>query len=530
MMKSSKRFLAVFLVVTFIIASMPQLAYANKAINSFENSIGDETEIDCTRLDSGVIEQILSEEKFELINTEDNAYKFSMDILASERIENQIFVKESSYTSVISNNRAVLGTIIDLEYDEGKIEKARLKFKVGHQYIDNTGSKYAVVDKEFEGIKRFQVFKFFEDFNRLFPIESYYDVENNIVYAEVYGPGTYGILDLEKWFYDLGITPEMIKEELTDSVDIVFVVDTTGSMEKTIKNVKENMENVITTLYKEGISPYISVIDYNEYFSNQDNGPTVLRKPNGEVWAYNKEEAIGLVNQLRIKGDSRKISLDALERVEGIDFRDSSVKFIVLITDKGYYTINKDGINPLLEMTDLLIPDHIITSVVTSTSFESAYQPLIEATEGKWFNIHSDFSLQLSDFILSRTQRYNIHSIVAEVVKAELIYLLFFSYIEEESQKEWVNLIEPNNRYSIKIILIGNAFLFGPQKIAVFCTDLNDDKTVQVISTSIANDGKNLYEENYDYEWMDNGVILTFMGEEQVPEKHTIIWDEVFNK
>ena len=87
MMKSSKRFLAVFLVVTFIIASMPQLAYANKAINSFENSIGDETEIDCTRLDSGVIEQILSEEKFELINTEDNAYKFSMDILASERIE-----------------------------------------------------------------------------------------------------------------------------------------------------------------------------------------------------------------------------------------------------------------------------------------------------------------------------------------------------------------------------------------------------------------------------------------------------------
>ena len=65
-------------------------------------------------------------------------------------------------------------------------------------------------------------------------------------------------------------------------------------------------------------------------------------------------------------------------------------------------------------MTDLLIPDHIITSDVTSTSFESAYQPLIEATEGKWFNIHSDFSLQLSDFILSRTQRYNIHSIVSK--------------------------------------------------------------------------------------------------------------------
>jgi len=154
------------------------------------------------------VEQNLPEEALTAINTEDNDYELSIDIKAAGCVENNIAANESIYSDTLMENRAILGVAADLGYYDGAIESAKLKFQIKAPFVDNTGSIYAANDEELVGIKRYNIFKYFAEDNMLLPIKTYHDVENGIVYAEVKELGTYCVMDLEKWLYDMGISPE----------------------------------------------------------------------------------------------------------------------------------------------------------------------------------------------------------------------------------------------------------------------------------------------------------------------------------
>ena len=55
------------------------------------------------------------------------------------------------------------------------------------------------------GIKRLNVFKFFEDTNMLLPIETFHDVESGRVYTHVDELGTYCLMDMEVWLESIGL-------------------------------------------------------------------------------------------------------------------------------------------------------------------------------------------------------------------------------------------------------------------------------------------------------------------------------------
>ena len=142
------------------------------------------------------------------INDAENKYEFSLDIVASGYVPTNICIFSSDYQYAISDNDAILGNALDLKYDAGEVTKATLMFHVKDEYVDNSGSQYAQMDSELVGIKRYNIFKYFEDDNMLLPIATYHDVNKNMVYADVDELGTYCVMDLEKWFGDLGILEE----------------------------------------------------------------------------------------------------------------------------------------------------------------------------------------------------------------------------------------------------------------------------------------------------------------------------------
>ena len=159
-------------------------------INSFTDGIPDNERIFEQEIDSD--SEIMS-----CINTEDNAFEMSIDISVAGNAENSITVTESGYRTVIQND-AVLGAIPEINYTNGlAIEKVSVKFEIKEEYIDNGTETYSDCE-EMSGIKRLNIFRYFEEENILLPVETKFDTENNMVYTDVDRLGTYCLIDMEK--------------------------------------------------------------------------------------------------------------------------------------------------------------------------------------------------------------------------------------------------------------------------------------------------------------------------------------------
>ena len=148
--------------------------------------------------------EILSE-----INAEDAPYNLSLEFNAAGIPDIHLNVSESSYTNAIKNDY-VLGSAPEFLYkDDLVVKDITIKFQISDNFLNN---ELGTLDSnlEFKNIKRFNIFKYFEDINMLLPIETKFDLSNNIVYTEVEDLGTYCVVDMEKWLDSLDIDAERI--------------------------------------------------------------------------------------------------------------------------------------------------------------------------------------------------------------------------------------------------------------------------------------------------------------------------------
>lgn len=142
------------------------------------------------------------------MNTEASPFTLSIDVNAAGNVAKNLTVTQSKYSTVMQND-AILGVIPELDYDDSyKTESVTLKFQIKDDYIANSNGQYAAVNPEYEGIKRYNVFRYFEDINMLLPVETHFDLANQTVYAETDAFGTYCIIDMEVWLDSIGILPE----------------------------------------------------------------------------------------------------------------------------------------------------------------------------------------------------------------------------------------------------------------------------------------------------------------------------------
>ena len=131
-----------------------------------------------------------------------------MEIAAEGGSENNLMAGVSGYSAVM-DNESIQGPIVELTYPYGfEVERVKIMFEIKPEAISNTLGTYAGVSDEFVGIKRFNIFMFDEEMNMSLPIETFFDMDNNIVYAETDRCGTYALVDMEIWLDMLGIAPD----------------------------------------------------------------------------------------------------------------------------------------------------------------------------------------------------------------------------------------------------------------------------------------------------------------------------------
>lgn len=143
------------------------------------------------------------------VNTAENAYELSVEAKVSGNLQANLTVQETGYSAVIQNE-CMVGMPIELTYgDMYEIEEVTLSFDIKEGYRENELNYFSDAEDganyspELVGVKRLQVFKFFEDSNMLLPIESFHDLENNTVKTVVDEFGVYCLIDMEKWILSL---------------------------------------------------------------------------------------------------------------------------------------------------------------------------------------------------------------------------------------------------------------------------------------------------------------------------------------
>lgn len=147
------------------------------------------------------------------INTEDSPYTVSLVVDATGYVERYLTAKETSYAKAISND-AILGIAPEFSCKKNcDVKQATITFSIKNDYVNNEASAFPD-EPELQGLKHFMIFSYIEDMNMLLPVETSYDLENNAIYTNTSGLGTYCIMDMEKWLVNLGIEPDNTLEPL----------------------------------------------------------------------------------------------------------------------------------------------------------------------------------------------------------------------------------------------------------------------------------------------------------------------------
>ena len=257
-------------------------------------------------------------------------------------------------------------------------------------------------------------------------LDTTYDDNKNVISADVDGEGTYYVFDVKNLFDELGIAmpkASSAKASATSAAgdssyitytaavkrtstrasynamaqaDIVFLIDTTGSMSGEINNVKNNVEHFVDALKEKGVSAGLALIDYQDIEADGHDS-TKVHKTGNSNWFYDMDAYKTAISKLKLGsgGDEPECAVDALETGRLLDMRPSAGKIFILVTDADYKVNNRYDIPSMGAEIELLKNAGITCAVVSSSSDQSKYYELYNGTNGIWANINGDFYTEL---------------------------------------------------------------------------------------------------------------------------------------
>lgn len=211
--------------------------------------------------------------------------------------------------------------------------------------------------------------------------------------------------------------------DIIEPADIVFIIDSTGSMAPYIENVANNVRSFSQYLENKKVQVRMSVVEYKDItYDGVDS--TIIHTINNTPWHSTTSE---LVETLQIVksgvlggGDDPETLFDALGYVtdeESLKFRSDAHKFAIVLTDSNYKTQNSFDLTKE-SLLSKLEKQNINTSVITSTDYFSDYEDII-GSEGIITDINSktfsDDLIKLADVIFKTIETEVIDETITSV-------------------------------------------------------------------------------------------------------------------
>ncbi|MCR5120462.1 MAG: Ig-like domain-containing protein [Lachnospiraceae bacterium] len=218
------------------------------------------------------------------------------------------------------------------------------------------------------------------------------------------------------------------------TINLVFVVDITGSMGDEITAVRNNLKAFVDRITATHANLRMSLISFEDITPGNGEDETIIYyndNADGSVW-YENFEADDLKNVINDNlkahdgGDTPECAVDALGNLVFDDiytFNSAAAKFAFLITDAKYKNDNIHGIADMDELIDLLVKKNIAVTTITEKNNYETYTPLTSKTGGTLLNINDDFARGMDRFaydIVKAAETYVVDPSIVPVTKIEL--------------------------------------------------------------------------------------------------------------
>lgn len=223
-------------------------------------------------------------------------------------------------------------------------------------------------------------------------------------------------------------TVSTVTKEAIEPADIVFVIDSTGSMAPHIQNVASNVENFSAYLEEKGVDLRMAVVEYRDITCDGEDS-TIVHTVEGTPWHQTTAELIETLKLIKSNvnggGDMPETVVDALGYVadgESLKFRSVTHKFAIVLSDASYKEENTKGLT-MESLIASLQEQSINTSVITDKKYFKNYEALV-GESGKMADIRSkNFSeelYQLADEIFKVITEEKLDETITPVTSVEV--------------------------------------------------------------------------------------------------------------
>lgn len=187
------------------------------------------------------------------------------------------------------------------------------------------------------------------------------------------------------------ITEEMLLATRGKSVDLVFVIDTTGSMSDKIKGLLQTASKFIDRFGMLRMDSRIAIVAFGDLTVKGDKIVATSFTPRLET----TKASLQKIPRYSGGGNRGESALEALQKAMALDFRENVVKVLLLLTDEPALQNRNLKIGDVMEQ---LREREMLTFVVSTP--EKYYKEMAAQTGGKWYKIsaNTDFTDLLEMF------------------------------------------------------------------------------------------------------------------------------------
>lgn len=190
---------------------------------------------------------------------------------------------------------------------------------------------------------------------------------------------------------DRPITQETLLATRGKSVDLVFVIDTTGSMSDKIKSLLQTATKFVDRFGRLQMDSRIAIVAFGDLNVKSDKIVATGFTRNIET----TKQSLQKIPRFSGGANRGESSLEALQKAMGMDFRDNVVKVALLITDEPALQTRQVKASDIIEQ---LVDREILTFVVSTP--EKYFKEMAAVTGGRWYRIsaQTDFTDLLEMF------------------------------------------------------------------------------------------------------------------------------------
>lgn len=369
--------------------------------NSFNPTNPDTNGNDILDGEERIENQVVTVDPSTYINYNEALVLPKLEITGIGDYSSMIYYTDKSYEATFSNTPYICGHIISINHpDYMQYDSARISFTISPSILS------------FHPIDDLMIFRFDYETGEIIGYDTNV-VDEQTICADIDQLCSYGVGVKSAYFDLLGTEEETEDAEILNygNVDIIFAIDTTGSMGNTVENVIGNIQNFFNAFEADSLNVRVGLISFKDL---DEDGPF---STTSYGWFSNPNDLVAQLKKLRISGggDAPESALDALMKATELTTRIGTEKHIILITDesfkKNYSTqyVPENSHAPIPKIEEYALPISLYAntlkylgyhvSVITNTNYYSNYRVFTDSTDGYLGNINGTFSNELGNII-----------------------------------------------------------------------------------------------------------------------------------